>query len=139
MVRMWGLDENFMCRKHLLGEHVEMHMIVGSIARGRSVEGYTSTGLLRTQDIKERHDYIADAMTKRGYNHASPLEYVDTLGKGWLDTDHNADDLFKRCSLCRYRWHRFLIEIKQGREPVINLYLPDQFQDSSCKHLTTGH
>ena len=104
MVRMWGIDERFMCRQHLLGEHVEMHMIAGSIIRGKSIEGYTLNGLIETSRIQERHDYIANAMVGRGYNHQSPLEYVDQLNQGWLDRDKNAGDLFERCDLCRHRF-----------------------------------
>jgi hypothetical protein len=51
MVRMWGIDERFMCRQQLLGEHVEMHMIAGSIKRGKSIEGYTLNGLIETSRI----------------------------------------------------------------------------------------
>ncbi len=53
MVRMWGIDERFMCRQQLLGEHVEMHMIAGSIKRGKSIEGYTLNGLIETSRIQK--------------------------------------------------------------------------------------
>ena len=29
-----------MCRKHLLGEHVEIHMAVASLRLGKSVDGF---------------------------------------------------------------------------------------------------
>jgi hypothetical protein len=104
MVRMWGIDERFMWRQHLLGEHVEMHMIAGSIMRGKSIKGYILNGLIETSRIQERHDYIADARVGRGYNHQSPLEYVDQLNQGWLDRDKNSGDLFERCHLCCHRF-----------------------------------
>ena len=54
MVRMWNVSPDVMCRQHLLGEHVEMHMVVGSINRGKSITGYTSNGLLDTRHIQHR-------------------------------------------------------------------------------------
>ena len=40
-MRMWMLPPECMCRKHLLGEHVELHMLLGSMRRGKSIEGLT--------------------------------------------------------------------------------------------------
>lgn len=30
-MRMWMVDPKIMCRKHLLGEHLELHMLAGCI------------------------------------------------------------------------------------------------------------
>ena len=30
-MRMWGVDPKQMCRQHLLGEHVELHMQAGAV------------------------------------------------------------------------------------------------------------
>jgi hypothetical protein len=30
-MRMWMVPPKVMCRKHLLGEHVEIHMLAGSL------------------------------------------------------------------------------------------------------------
>ena len=30
-MRMWMVNPGFMCNKHLLGEHVECHMLVGHL------------------------------------------------------------------------------------------------------------
>ena len=38
-MRMWMVPVQYMCRKHLLGEHVEHHMLVGSIHKGLSMRG----------------------------------------------------------------------------------------------------
>lgn len=37
-MRMWMLPTAGMCRKHLLGEHVELHMLLGSLRRGKNIE-----------------------------------------------------------------------------------------------------
>ena len=39
-MRMWMLPTAGMCRKHLLGEHVELHMLLGSLRRGKNIEGF---------------------------------------------------------------------------------------------------
>lgn len=38
-MRMWMLPPETMCRKHLLGEHVELHMLLGSLRRGKTLTG----------------------------------------------------------------------------------------------------
>ena len=39
-MRMWMLPPETMCRKHLLGEHVELHMLLGSLRRGKNIDGF---------------------------------------------------------------------------------------------------
>lgn len=42
-MRMWLVPTRFVRRKHLLGEHVEHHMLVGSIHKGLSMAGFGLT------------------------------------------------------------------------------------------------
>lgn len=105
-MRMWlGIDPKRLCRKHLLGEHVEMHMLVGSINKGTSIEGYVTSGLINPFIIRERHDDIAAEMVRRGYNHKSPLPSFK-LPTG-LVPSYNfravERDLATRCVDCRRR------------------------------------
>ena len=72
-MRMWMVDPKKMCRKHLLGEHVEIHMMAGTLLKGRSIDGFLERGLLEPQSARKRHDALAAEMQARGYNHASPL------------------------------------------------------------------
>ena len=101
MVRMWNVSPDVMCRQHLLGEHVEMHMVVGSINRGKSITGYTSNGLLDTRHIQHRHDSLVTEMSLRGYNHQSPLDYTDSLYDGSVDKQSNLVVLADRCTACK--------------------------------------
>ena len=32
-MRQWMVDPRLLCRKHLLGEHVENHMFIGTLKR----------------------------------------------------------------------------------------------------------
>lgn len=99
-MRMWGIDPKKLCRKHLLGEHVEMHMFVGTIKRGKSIEGYIKTGLVNPALINFRHDQLVAEMEARGYNHNSFLEPVDLPYRG-IDIKRNELELRDRCKDCR--------------------------------------
>lgn len=90
-----------MCRKHLLGEHVECHMFVGTIRRGRNIRGYLQKGLLEIHNIQKRHDELAEEMQHRGYKHSSPIEFVYERKTGKINREQNAIQLLNRCAECR--------------------------------------
>lgn len=107
-MRMWQIPPEFMCRKHLLGEHVEMHMFAGSLVKGISMKGYIDNGLLDLPLMKARHDELVEEMKNRGYNHQSPLEedYIkDHVFEHETkpDFEFNVKDLAGRCSECNQR------------------------------------
>lgn len=106
-MRMWMLPPAGMCRKHLLGEHVELHMLLGSLRRGKNIEGFLSGGLVDPQRIFFRHEELVAEMTRRGFKHNSALDEHEcaTLasahaGRAAIDTANNAHDLCQRCSDC---------------------------------------
>lgn len=99
-MRMWGVNPRLMCAKHLLGEHVEMHMFKGTIIKGRSIQGYVENHLVEVHKIKERHDELALEMTQRGYAHNSPLEEFKMWKEGTLDRNENLKELSRRCDMC---------------------------------------
>jgi hypothetical protein len=98
---MWMINPKTMCRQHLLGEHAECHMFVGTIQRGKNIKGYLDKGLLEIHNIKSRHDELAEEMTSRGYTHKSPLEFIAVKKAGRINSKENASELYKRCSECR--------------------------------------
>ena len=101
-MRMWMVDPKKLCRKHLLGEHLELHMIVGSIKRGKSLTGFLNGGLVDITSIMARHSALVKEMKVRGYNHKSELYYDDVLGlNGCIDIQENAKELVRRCEHCR--------------------------------------
>lgn len=104
-MRMWMVNPNLLCRQHLLGEHKELHMLAGSILRGRSIAGHLSRGQLDPSRIRQRHDALVIEMTNRGYNHRSPLPEIDDdlLPHHPIDVDANIADLQSRCPHCRQR------------------------------------
>ncbi len=109
-MRMWMVDPKMMCRKHLMGEHVEMHMFLGSMLKGISMKGYCDNNLMEPAQLKARHDALVEEMLARGYNHKSPMRQGD-FGVGLfkmpeplrsvkIDPVPAAADLFGRCPEC---------------------------------------
>ena len=119
-MRMWLVDTQRMCRQHLLGEHVEMHMFAGSIRAGISLRGYIERGLVIVHRLRERHDALAKEIRRRGWNHKSPLLspgetqrdlfqfYSGREGSGALEFDvkKSRQDLLRRCPACRSNFKR---------------------------------
>jgi hypothetical protein len=100
-MRMWNIDTKLLCNQHLLGEHVEMHMFVGSIKKGHTLNGYIEGGLVDTRLIQKRHDQLALELKVRGMHHCSPLKYKDYLKAGDVDIEGNLKELSRRCLECR--------------------------------------
>jgi len=103
VMRMWNVDPAVLCRKHLLGEHVELHMAVGSIKRGKNLGRFITDGLIETGAIQSRHQALALEMGRRGYRHKSPLHYHDALHMGHVDSHASMLELARRCPDCRAR------------------------------------
>ena len=109
-MRMWMVNPRIMCRKHLMGEHVETHMFVGSINRGNDIWGYVKNNLVEPNSLTERHDELSQEMIRRGYNHKSPIKEVDLsrliekekLAK--VDSMKSLVDLLSRCKYCATRY-----------------------------------
>lgn len=102
-MRMWMVDPKLMCRKHLLGEHVELHMFIGTLVRGVSIRGYVEKNLFEPSSLDARHEELVQEMQARGYKHSSPLPPapgpVDLEAR--IDRKAAAADLFDRCPDCR--------------------------------------
>ncbi len=94
------VDPRLMCRKHLLGEHVELHMLVGSLRKGVSLEGFFENKLIETHNIVRRHEQLVREMQRRGFRHASPL-VVTAKRAGRVDRRANLIELARRCRHCR--------------------------------------
>jgi hypothetical protein len=100
VMRMWMIDPKKLCRKHLLGEHVEIHMMVGSLIKGRSLDGFIERGILEPQNALSRHAELVTEMRSRGYNHTSPLPDHQCTIRGIVDKVKSEKDLVNRCPAC---------------------------------------
>jgi hypothetical protein len=107
-MRMWMVEPKIMCRKHLLGEHVETHMFLGTLRKKKKIKGYLNNNLFEPILLRQRHDLLVDEMKRRGMNHSSPLivtDEYDYLSKKDLCTEIDKKkakkDLLSRCEECR--------------------------------------
>ena len=102
-MRMWLIDPTLLCNQHLLGEHVELHMLAGSIAKNRSVAGFVSTGLIEVHSLYTRHTQLVAEMSTRGMNHKSELPQLQLWRAGAVDPVRSLRDLVERCPGCAAR------------------------------------
>jgi hypothetical protein len=100
---MWMVNPKIMCRQHLLGEHVEIHMFIGTINRERSVKGYLEKGLLEIHNLYNRHEELVKEMKRRGYNHYSGVDKKWKLVEkaGFINKEKSIAELTNRCSKCK--------------------------------------
>ena len=111
-MRMWMVDPAIMCQRHLLGEHAELHMFVGHLARGRHVRGYVENNCFELESLYKRHEALAREMHNRKYTHASPLQFTaqntvhltefETMSK--VNRSASLAELTGRCPKCFARW-----------------------------------
>ena len=108
-MRLWMCDPQIMCRQHLLGEHNECHMFLGSLKKKINLSGYFKNDLFEPLSLKARHDALADEMAKRGYNHLSILEIDEPIDFSHvtnqelnhrIDKDNSLYLLISRCPQC---------------------------------------
>jgi hypothetical protein len=76
LVRIWCVPVSELDRQHLLGEHAELHCIVGVLlGKYKAYRNHPET--LRFKDhinqLFSRHEEQVNEMQKRGYKHNSPL------------------------------------------------------------------
>ena len=106
-MRMWLVDPEKMCRKHLLGEHVELHMLAGCLNKGKNIKGFIEAGFVDPTLLLPRHEELVAEMIRRGYNHCSPVgKLPESLEKGHIDPEANRVELCRRCAECREKIRR---------------------------------
>ena len=100
------IEPRIMCRQHLLGEHLEIHMFVGTIDRGKTVKGYLERGLLEVHNLYARHDELVEEMKRRGYRHCSDVDekWRTVEKRGTVDRKESLEELLKRCPRCNHRY-----------------------------------
>lgn len=86
-MRVWDVEPKVLCRKHLLGEHRELHGLWNILTKHGGVGGYSQhpetlrwKGKLKALYL--RHEALVQEMTQRGYNHNSPLDKSLAQGSG---------------------------------------------------------
>ena len=107
-MRMWMVNPKIMCRKHLLGEHVELHMFIGTLKKGISVKGYLDDNLMEPESMYSRHAELVAEMEARGYNHKSPLPLIPVAMQKRVDSQASLKELLRRCPECAARYEENL-------------------------------
>lgn len=128
MTRMWMTDPSIMCRNHLLGEHKEIHQLLGSLRKKYNIQGYINHNCIEITSIKARHDALVNEMKKRGYNHRSPINITQKEINEHLTTHLTKEqinykihkqsslmDLLNRCEKCKekFLFNNYMNELKR--------------------------
>jgi ribosomal protein L44E len=94
------VNPRLMCRKHLLGEHVELHMFVGCLLRKKTLTGFFQKGLLEVHSIRSRHQSLVKEIRRRGMQHNSPLQKFRSYKMGKINRKQSKQELASRCRDC---------------------------------------
>jgi len=117
-MRMWLCDPRILCQKHLCGEHVEMHMFLGTLKKNKKIDGFLKNNLFQPRMLFKRHEDLKEEMIRRGYNHQSDMCLTECfcvldlpVEKQYWEVDRDAalKDLLSRCPECRKRYDELAI------------------------------
>lgn len=114
-MRIWDIPPSQLCRKHLLGEHRELHAIWTILTQDR--KGYrnhpeTKRWVGKLAALYKRHEDEVKAMTERNYSHRSPLNKTFAVGQKIQHTMiHSVDQQIlllknKNCECMSYQKNR---------------------------------
>lgn len=78
-MRIWDIHPQHLCRKHLLGEHRELHGLWNILTKHKGIGGYsrhpeTLRWVGKAKALYMRHQAIVAELHRRGYNHHSDLD-----------------------------------------------------------------
>lgn len=106
-MRMWMVDPSLLCRKHLLGEHAEIHKHRHNFVKKHKVDKRISPIVqIEPVSMSNRHDKLAIEMLERGYKHNSPyfqpdISYLPVQQHyAKVDLNQSIKDLIERCPDC---------------------------------------
>lgn len=112
-MRMWMVPTEMMCRKHLLGEHVEIHMLVTHLNKKRKITNFIKKNQLEPSSVISRHQNIINEMQKRNYNHQSPIikmpdtSYLPDWQRNYkVNVNESLCNLMERCPECKKKMLR---------------------------------
>ncbi len=100
-MRVWKLNPEFLCNKHILGEHLEVHMFVNDVKAKKRIQGYIYNGLVEVHNLVRRHEELVKEMKHRGFRHKSPIGKVNLYKAGKIGIKRSVRDLRKRCKDCK--------------------------------------
>jgi hypothetical protein len=119
-MRQWLTDPKIQCRKHLVAEHVEHHMFIGTFKQQKQINGYIKNNLIEPKLLEERHNNLVNEMINRNYNHHTPIESQNEINNLMsylplsvqeyvIDRNRSLLDLISRCDICLDRFCRYYV------------------------------
>lgn len=82
-MRIWDIHPIYLCRKHLLSEHRELHGLWNILTIHKGMGGYshhpeTKRWVGKIAALYTRHELLVAELIRRGYRHLTPLnhEYI---------------------------------------------------------------
>lgn len=84
-MRVWDVPPRQLCRKHLLGEHRELHGLWNILTKHGSKGGYskhpeTLRWVGKERALYARHLALEEEFARRGYRHLTPLDEALATG-----------------------------------------------------------
>jgi len=111
------VNPNYLCRKHLLGCHLEHHMFLGALKKGKKLRGFFINNCFEPKSLKLSHDQISNEMLHRRYNHQTPISQEEVESaisnltdeeRDWcIDREASLKDLLMRCVTCGERFNHY--------------------------------
>lgn len=77
-MRIWDIHPKYLCRKHLLAEHRELHGLWNILTKHKGRGGYskhpeTLRWIGKQKALYKRHGMLVKEFERRDYNHYTPL------------------------------------------------------------------
>jgi len=78
-MRVWDVHPKYLCRKHLLAEHRELHGLWNILTKHKAKGGYsrhpeTLRWVGKQKALFIRHELLVKEFSRRGYKHHTPLD-----------------------------------------------------------------
>ncbi|MEM2915979.1 MAG: pyrimidine dimer DNA glycosylase/endonuclease V [Candidatus Woesearchaeota archaeon] len=134
MVRVWLVPPECLDDQRLLGEHLEIHIIIGAIAKrhqGKKGGWVNHPETIRYENrvkaLIKRHQKLIEEMKKRGWNagkiHKTPLPTKGIPKSAFKDFKPTKQMILKDISDLKKRWKKE--GKKGGRVPLSSYNAPD--------------
>ena len=102
-MRIWDIQPKYLCSKHLVAEHGELHSlwsVINNRKKGFSRHPETERWRGKLKALYLRHQKLADEMIKRSFRHQSSLDKRQARGKAvqnvYLQTPHQQREILKK-------------------------------------------
>lgn len=106
-MRMWMLNPEYMCVKHIVGEHGEIHKHRHNFAKKHNMGKRLSERQIFPAYMKARHDELAKYINHKSEYEQPDISYLGDDGEiypDFIDYSRNMYDLCDRCPDCRKKF-----------------------------------